>query len=215
MTFCDLRTIPAGAQMSKVVAEVRHFDGRDCLWLALPAGIRETGLPDVDYIDTENFLALPIDFSTGTLEVEIYTTLAHDAHPEDRGFSGLAYHIDDEEKNFESVYIRGTNGLKENPPAPRNARGVQYFAFPAAKFDYLRENFPGVYEAPANLGLNEWITLKLEVTENGVTSYVNGEKVLVVNGSLCKSQSGRVGLRVDIGTEAYFSNLRVTNSNWV
>jgi len=79
----------------------------------------------------------------------------------------------------------------------------------------LRENFPGVYEAPANLGLNEWITLKLEVTENGVTSYVNGEKVLVVNGSLCKSQSGRVGLRVDIGTEAYFSNLRVTNSNWV
>lgn len=213
MTFYDLKIIPAGAQMSKVVAEVRDFDGRDCLWVALPPDIRETGLPDVDYIDTENFVILPIDFSTGTLEVDIYTTLAHDAQPEDRGFSGLAYHIDDDLKNFESVYIRGTNGLKENPPAPRNARGIQYFAFPDAKFDYLRENYPGVYEAPANLGLNEWISLKLEVSENGVTSYVNGDKVLVVEGSLCKSQSGRVGLRVDIGTEAYFSNLSVTHFN--
>ncbi|MEY4499960.1 MAG: hypothetical protein RL319_948 [Actinomycetota bacterium] len=213
MTFYDLKTIPAGAQMSKVVAEVRDFDGRDCLWVALPPDIRETGLPDVDYIDTENFVILPIDFSTGTLEVDIYTTLAHDAQPEDRGFSGLAYHIDDDLKNFESVYIRGTNGLKENPPAPRNARGIQYFAFPDAKFDFLRENFPGVYEAPANLGLNEWIKLKLEVTEDVVTSYVNGEKVLEVEGSLCKSKSGKVGLRVDIGTEAYFSDLRVTHTN--
>ncbi len=199
--------------MSKVVAEVRDFDGRDCLWVALPPDIRKTGMPDVDYIDTENFVILPIDFSTGTLEVDIYTTLAHDAQPEDRGFSGLAYHIDDDLKNFESVYIRGTNGLKENPPAPRNARGIQYFAFPDAKFDFLRENFPGVYEAPANLGLNEWIKLKLEVTEDGVTSYVNGEKVLEVEGSLCKSKSGKVGLRVDIGTEAYFSDLRVTHTN--
>jgi hypothetical protein len=213
MTFYDLKTIPAGAQMSKVVAEVRDFDGRDCLWVALPPDIRKTGMPDVDYIDTENFVILPIDFSTGTLEVDIDTTLAHDAQPEDRGFSGLAYHIDDDLKNFESVYIRGTNGLKENPPAPRNARGIQYFAFPDAKFDFLRENFPGVYEAPANLGLNEWIKLKLEVTEDGVTSYVNGEKVLEVEGSLCKSKSGKVGLRVDIGTEAYFSDLRVTHTN--
>ena len=213
MTFYDLKTIPAGAQMSKVVAESRDFDGRDCLWVALPPNIRKSGLPDVDYIDTENFVILPIDFSTGTLEVDIYTTLAHDAQPEDRGFSGLAYHIDEDVKNFESVYIRGTNGLKENPPAPRDARGIQYFAFPDAKFDILRENSPGVYEAPANLGLNEWITLKLEVNDKGVTSYVNGEKVLVVDGSLCKTTSGRVGLRVDIGTEAYFSNLSVTYSN--
>jgi len=210
MTFYDLKTIPSGALLSKVVAEIRDFDGRDCLWVALPADIREVGLPDVDYIDTENFVILPADFSTGTLEVEIFTMLAHDATPEDRGFSGLAYHIDDDVKNFESVYIRGTNGLKENPPAPRNARGIQYFAFPDAKFDYLRENYPGVYEAPANLGLNEWITLKLEVTDDGVTSYVNGDMSLTVKGSLCKSQSGRVGLRVDIGTEAYFSNLKIS-----
>lgn len=210
MAFYDLKTIPAGAQMSKVVAEVRELEGRDCLWVALPADIRAVGKPDVDYIDTENFVILPVDFSTGTLEVDIFTTLAHDATPEDRGFSGLAYHIDEDVKNFESVYIRGTNGLKENPPAPRNARAIQYFAFPDAKFDYLRENFPDIYEAPANLGLNEWITLKLEVTENGVTSYVNGDRVLVVDGTLCKSRSGRVGLRVDIGTEAYFSNLKIS-----
>ncbi|MEY4424418.1 MAG: hypothetical protein RJB56_45 [Actinomycetota bacterium] len=192
------------------MAESRQFDGRECLWVALPSDIRTTGLPDVDYIDTENFVILPVNFSTGILEVDVYTILAADAAPEDRGFSGLAYHIDDEVKNFESVYIRGLNGLKENPPAPRNSRGIQYFAFPDAKFDYLRENFPEVYEAPANLGLNEWVTLRLEVSEAGVVAFVNGVKALEVHGSLCKTQQGRVGLRVDIGSEAYFSNLRIS-----
>ena len=211
MTVFDLATLPAGAKLSKVIAEGKTIDGRNCLWVALPQGIRVTGVPDVDYIDTENFVISPVDFSTGTLEVDIYTTLAHDAAPEDRGFSGLAYHIDDEVKNFESVYIRGTNRLKETPPAPRNVRAVQYFAFPDAKFDYLRENFTGVYEAPANLGLNEWVNLRLEVNDSGVTTYINGEKVLEVEGSLCKTKSGKVGLRVDIGSEAYFANLKVTD----
>lgn len=210
MTFIELNKLPEGSVLSKVIAEPRSFAGRDCLWVALPSDIRETGLPDVDYIDTENFVLLPIDFATGTLEVDIYTVLAPDAAPEDRGFSGLAYHIDDDLKNFESVYIRCTNGLKENPPAPRNARAIQYFAFPNAKFDYLRENFPGVYESAANLGLNEWITLRLEVSKNGVTAFVNGEQVLTVTESLCETSTGKLGLRVDIGSEAYFSNLRVS-----
>lgn len=210
MTFIELNKLPEGSVLSKVIAEPRNFAGRDCLWVALPSDIRETGLPDVDYIDTENFVVLPIDFATGTLEVDIYTVLAPDAAPEDRGFSGLAYHIDEDLKNFESVYIRCTNGLKENPPAPRNARAIQYFAFPNAKFDYLRENFPGVYESAANLGLNEWITLRLEVSKNGVTAFVNGEQVLTVNESLCETSTGKLGLRVDIGSEAYFSNLRVS-----
>jgi hypothetical protein len=211
MTFIELNTLPEGSLLSKVIAEPRNFAGRDCLWVALPADIRLTGLPDVDYIDTENFVVLPIEFATGTLEVDIYTVLANDAAPEDRGFSGLAYHIDEDLKNFESVYIRCTNGLKENPPAPRNVRAIQYFAFPNAKFDYLREYFPGVYESAANLGLNEWVTLRLEVSENGVTAYVNGEQVLTVNESLCETSTGKLGLRVDIGSEAYFSNLRVSN----
>jgi len=211
MTFFELNEIPDGSHLSKVVAEPRYFAERNCLWVALPEDIRIAGLPNVDYIDTENFVVLPIEFSTGTLEVDIYTVLAPDAAPEDRGFSGLAYHIDEALANFESVYIRGTNGLKENPPAPRDARAIQYFAFPDAKFDYLRDEFPGVYEAAANLGLNEWITLRLEVAEHGVTSYINGEKVLVVDGSLGKTASGKFGLRVDIGSEAYFSNLRITN----
>lgn len=211
MTELKLDVLPAGSVLSKVVAEPRSFDGRDCLWVALPSDIRTNGVANVDYIDTENFVLLPIEFSTGTLEVDIYTVLAPDATPEDRGFSGLAYHIDEDIKNFESVYIRGTNGLKENPPAPRNERGIQYFAFPDAKFDYLRENFPGVYEAAANLGLNEWVTLRLDVSEAGVIAYVNGDKSLEVIGSLCKTTSGRVGLRVDIGSEAYFSNIRITN----
>lgn len=213
MVLYDLKTLPTGAQTSKVVAEVRSLGGRECLWVALPPDIREKGIPDVDYIDTENFVVLPEIFSTGVLEVDIFTTLAPDATSEDRGFSGLAYHIDQSLENFESVYIRGTNGLKENPPQPRNARGIQYFAFPSAKFDYLRTNFPGVYEAPANLGLNEWISLRLEVDDSGVKAYVNEDLALVVEKSLCKANTGRVGLRVDIGTEAYFSNLRISKFN--
>lgn len=211
MPLYELKNIPEGSKLSKVVAEPRVLEGRECLWVALPSDIRETGVAGVDYIDTENFVLLPVDFSVGTLEVDIFTVLAPDAMPEDRGFSGLAYHIDDELKNFESVYIRCTNGLKENPPAPRDTRGIQYFAFPDAKFDYLRENFPGAYEKAANIGLNEWITLRLEVSATGVSAFINGERVLEVAESLCKTSSGKVGLRVDIGSEAYFSNLRVTD----
>lgn len=213
MSLIDLKTIPAGARLSKVVAEPRSIAGREGLWVALPGDIRANGLANIDYIDTENFVLLDEHFRTGTLEVDVYITLAHDAEPEDRGFAGLAYHIDENLKNFESVYLRGTNGLKENPPAPRNVRAVQYFAFPDAKFDLLREEHPGVYEAPANIGLNEWINLRLDVTANGVTTYVNNEKVLEVVGSLCKTDSGKIGLRVDIGSEAIFSNLKITPGN--
>ena len=210
MTYFDLADLPTGAKLSKVVAEPREANGRKGLWVALPADIRQTGLPNVDYIDAENIVVLPVEFSTGTLEVDVFITLATDAAPEDRGFAGLDYHIDDEIKHFESVYLRATNGLKENPPAPRNVRAIQYFAFPDAKFQYLRDTFPGVYEAPANIGLGEWINLRLEVSESGVKSFVNGEMVLAVAKSLCKTSTGKIGLRVDIGSEAVFSNLRIS-----
>jgi hypothetical protein len=209
MSLIDLKTMPAGARLSKVVAEPRSAEGREGLWVALPGDIRTRGVANIDYIDTENFVLLDEEFTTGTLAVDIYITLAADAEPEDRGFAGLAYHIDENLKNFESVYLRGTNGLKENPPAPRNVRAVQYFAFPDSKFDVLREQHPGVYEAAANIGLNEWINLRLEVLADGVTTYVNNEKVLEVSGSLCKVAGGKVGLRVDIGSEAVFSNLKI------
>lgn len=211
MTYFDLVDLPTGANLSKVVAAPREVGGRRGLWVALPADIRQTGLPNVDYIDAENIVVLPVEFSTGTLEVDIFITLAADARPEDRGFAGLDYHIDDAIKNFESVYLRATNGLKENPPAPRDVRAIQYFAFPNAKFQYLRDTFPGAYEAPANIGLGEWINLRLEVTASGVKSFVNGELVLSIAESLCKATTGKVGLRVDIGSEAVFSNLRISS----
>lgn len=57
--------------------------------------------------------------------------------------------------------IRPTNGRAEQQL--RRNRSTQYFSYPDFKFDRLRKKFPGQYESYADMGLDEWITLRIEV----------------------------------------------------
>jgi hypothetical protein len=54
-----------------------------------------------------------------------------------------------------------------------------------------------------------WLTLKLQVEAGRLTAWVDGVEVLSVSPTLVEPTPGRVGLFVDIGTEAYFSKLRI------
>lgn len=61
-------------------------------------------------------------------------------------------------------YLRQLNGRKTNPPSPRDQRAVKYFAYPDWKFDRLGEEFPdGRYEAGADIGPDEWTTLRIDI----------------------------------------------------
>jgi hypothetical protein len=94
----------------------------------------------------------------------------------------------------------------------RRNRAVQYFSFPDFKFDRLRKEAPGEYESYADMGLNEWITLRIEVAGRQAKLFLNDSRqpVLVVNDlKHGAGASGGIGLFVDVGTEGFFSELKV------
>ena len=206
----DLAALPPGAEFHRVTAMPVDYKGRKALKVALSEAV-SGGRPGIDFGDTDTFVMLPVSFRNGTIEVDLLGRLTATAPPDSRAFAGIAYRIADNGKQFESVYVRPLNGLKLNPPPPRDRRAIQYFAYPDWRFARLREAYPdGRYEAGARIAGDEWIALRLDVEEDKVRVSVNGEQRLVVTEPKAWPASGAVGLWVDIGTEAYFANLRIT-----
>ena len=157
------------------------------------------------------FVLIPAMLKNGTIEVDILGRLNGKGPPDARAFVGLAYRVVDNGGRFESVYLRPRNGRKTNPPAPRGNRAIQYFAYPDWKFDRLREEYPdGHYEAGADLADDEWVTFKLHIDDTRLTVSINGKQELALVDTKAAPRQGSLGLWVDIGTEAYFANLRVT-----
>jgi hypothetical protein len=206
----DLTAVPAGAVPYRVTATPVDHRGRQALKVQLAPDVR-AGKPGIDYGDTPSFVEIPMAFRNGTIEVDVLGHLQADAPPDMRAFIGLAYRIQPDRKRFEAAYLRPLNGLKTHPTAPRDKRAVQYFAYPDWRFNNLREAYPdGRYEAGADIAGDEWITLRLEIAETKAIVRVNGAEVLTVREPRVVPTSGGIGLWVDIGTEGYFSNLRVT-----
>ena len=186
--------------------------GRPCV-VSLTDEIATNGRLGVDYGDQPTFVVVPADFITGTVEVDLLSRLTPTAPELARGFAGLAYHLTDGGDRFESVYIRPTNGRRNNPPGPRGQRAIQYFAYPSWPYDRLREVYPdGRYESGADIDLDEWIHLRLDVEPARVTASVNGVEVLVVEEVKAPPVPGNLGLFVDIGTDAFFANLTISSS---
>ena len=152
-----------------------------------------------------------VDFENGIIEVKVLSRLLESAPDFARGFIGVAFHIDDSNTNFQSIYIRPTNGRAENQF--RRNHSVQYFSYPNYKFDTLRKEFPETYETYADIGLDEWITLRLEVNERKVHLYINGQKhpSFIVEEMKGDAKGGAIALWVDIGTEGYFKDLKIIN----
>lgn len=148
-----------------------------------------------------------MSFKNGRIDVDVYSQLLDDAPAHARGFIGLAFRINETEDYFESFYIRPTNGRIDDPV--RQNRAVQYFAYPKYTFDYFRERGITDYEGPADIGLKEWIHLTIILEDEKAQFLVNHKKVLKVNQLLHPSQSGGIGFFVDIGTRAYYKNLKI------
>jgi hypothetical protein len=208
--FHDLNALPHGAICRSVTAKSVSKLGRKAQCVSLDAKAK-SGQPNIDFIDMPTFLILPVELRDGEISVDVLGTLTPDAPDYARAFAGLAYHISETCDAFEAVYLRPLNGLKLDPPGPRAQRAVQYFAYPDWRYEHLREQYPdGRFECAADIGPNEWITLKLTLAGRHVDVDVNGERVLSLDDPKVEPALGRIGLFVDIGTEAYFSNLRAT-----
>jgi len=150
-----------------------------------------------------------LSFENGIIQVKVLSRLLEIAPDFARGFIGVAFRIDESNTNFQSIYIRPTNGRAENQF--RRNHSVQYFSYPGYKFDRLRKEFPETYETYADIGLDEWITLRLEINDRKVHLYINGQKhpSFIVDEIKGNTKSGSVALWVDIGTEGYFKDLKI------
>lgn len=166
----------------------------------------------VKEVDEPTFVKLQgVDFKDGTIEVNVLSKLLRDA-PEFSGFIGVAFHINDDNSKFECIYIRPTNGRADDQV--RRNHSIQYFAYPDYKFPRLRKESPEKYESYADMALNEWIKMKIVVNGTQAKLFLNDKKEpsLIVNDlKLGANQASGVGLFVDIGTEGYFTNLKITN----
>jgi hypothetical protein len=152
-----------------------------------------------------------LDFQDGVIEVKVLSRLLKNATPTARGFIGVAFRISADNSQFESIYLRPTNGRADDQV--RRNHSIQYFSFPDYKFDRLRKESPEKYEAYADMGLNEWVKIKIVVKGEQAQLFLHDQKQpsLIVNDlKLGANAHGGIGLFVDVGTEGYFRDLKVT-----
>lgn len=153
------------------------------------------------------------DFKNATIEVKVLSRLLESAPDYARGFIGVAYRINDDNSAYESIYIRPTNARAEDQL--RRNHSIQYYAYPDFKFDRLRREAPERFEAYSDMELNKWITLRIEVAERRVKLYIDNREQpsIIINApEQVVPKSGGIGLWVDIGTEGFFTDLKITNA---
>lgn len=187
---------------------ITNIDGRKAVQVARDTASHGANMPAfVRLTNTDNF-------SNGTIEVMLLSRLLPGTEAYARGFIGLAFRINKDNTRFESIYIRPVNGRAEDQ-LQRN-HSTQYFSYPDYKFDRLRQEAAGKYESYADMGLNEWIKMKIMVKDAQAKLYLNDnpQPVLVVNDlKLGATNSGAIGLWVDGGTEAFFRDIKVVKEN--
>lgn len=206
----SLTTLPARAELCSVTALPSRVAGHEALRVELTDDITANGVAGTDFVDQPTFVALPMHFSTGSIEIDILSRLNHKTDFDARGFAGIVFGIADDRNRFESVYLRPLNGLKTKIGPPRNQRAVQYIAYPDWPFDRLRDKYPdGRYEAEANIGPDEWNTLGVHITDKIIAATINHQPVLTVD-RRAPACEGNLGLFVDIGSEAFFKNLQIS-----
>jgi pimeloyl-ACP methyl ester carboxylesterase len=166
----------------------------------------------VKAVDEATFVRIKnLNFKEGIIEVKVLSRLTQTASPTARGFIGVAYRINADNSKFECMYLRPTNGRTEDQV--RRNHSIQYFSFPDFKFPRLRKESPEMYESHADMGLNEWIPIKIVVKGKTAQLFLNNNKqpALVVNDlKWGENNAGALGLFVDVGTEGYFKDLKVT-----
>lgn len=169
---------------------------------------------EVETVDDRHFLKLK-DFACadGIFEVKLLSrVLQPTPFPNAQGFIGMYFRVQPDDSAFESVYLRPNVG--RSPFQAMRNHAVQYFAYPNYKFAVLREEAPGLYETYADIGLDEWITMRLHVIGERAELYLNDARYpsFIVNRMKGTSRFGTIGLYVDIGTEGYFKDFKIISA---
>jgi hypothetical protein len=150
------------------------------------------------------------DFTNGTIEIDVSGAPAAGARADVRGFVGIAFRVKAEDSKYECFYLRPTNGRADDQL--RRNHSTQYISSPDYPWERLRKENPGVYESYVDLEPGVWTKLKIVVDGVRAQLYVNGasQPCLIVNDLKLGETRGQIALWIGLGTEAYFSNLKIT-----
>jgi hypothetical protein len=152
-----------------------------------------------------------IDFHNGIIEINVIGEVKKNAVENARGFVGVAFRIPKDTSKFEVFYIRPTNARCDDQF--RRNHTTQYVSYPGFSWQKLRKETPEKYESYTDLEYGAWTKLKIEVKDDKAKLYINGgaQPALLVNDlKQGKDLRGSIGLWLAIGTEAHFSDLKIT-----
>jgi hypothetical protein len=187
-----------GLIASKVKTEAVRYLGREAVRIT------------VEGEDAAGLALLPgTDFQDGVIEADIALKSTMPAGIRYPGFVGIAFRARPDASHCELFYLRpGNSDALEQPM--RN-HSVQYASEPDFGWYRLRREWPSVYESHADLAMETWTKVRIEVAGRAAKLYLNGstKPSLVVDGMKGEDLHGAVGLWAFTDEEAYFANVRI------
>ena len=154
-----------------------------------------------------------VEFSNGTIEVEVAGAPAPNAPAGARGFVGIAFRVQPNNETYDAFYLRPTNGRADDQE--RRNHSTQYISHPDWTWSRLRKETPSKYESYVDLVPGAWTKIKIDVRGSVARLFVHGNEQpsLVVNDVKSGAQAkGAIALWLDIGTVAHFRKLTVTGN---
>jgi hypothetical protein len=189
----------SGLIASRVKTESATYLGRKCVRITMEGD------------DHDGLALLPgTDFQDGAIEADIALKITTPPGVRYPGFVGIAFRVRPDASHYELFHLRPGNS-KAADQAMRN-HAVQYVSEPDFGWYRLRREWPWIYESHAELAMDSWTKVRIEVAGRSAKLYLSGsaEPSLVVDGLKGEDMRGAVGLWGFTDEEAYFSNVRIT-----
>jgi hypothetical protein len=199
-----------GLQPQGVLVDAATYQGRKAIRM-IPAPESDAAWAVQKSGTGGGIVILPAtSFHNGIIEVDVAGQPRAGAPGDARGFVGVGFRLTPDAAKYECIYIRPTNGRADDQL--RRNHSTQYSAVPDYEWFRLRSESPGKYESYVDLVPGAWTHLKIEVSGTTMRFYVNGasQPTLLVNDLKLGDTAGPVALWIGVGTEAYFTNLRIT-----
>ncbi|MFN2564458.1 MAG: family 16 glycoside hydrolase [Gemmatimonadaceae bacterium] len=199
-----------GLRPHNVIAQPATHKGKKGLRLAVDTA-RLRDRPAGGQAEVELLASIGgVEFSNGVIEAEVTGRAAPGAFEGARGFVGIAFRVQEDNKTYDAFYLRPTNGRAEDQE--RRNHATQYISHPDWPWFRLRRETPSRYEAYVDLVPDEWTKIRIEVRGARARLYVHDQQhpTLIVNDVKSGANGkGGVALWIGPGTVAHFRNLTV------
>jgi hypothetical protein len=219
LTCSALTVFAASCLSAQTPARVQTFPLRDTTGLIAPMvkmeAVKYLGRKSVRITmegdDHAGLALLPgTDFQDGVIEADIALKSTRPPGVRFPGFVGIAFRVRPDASHYELFYLRPGNSDAADQTMRNHS--VQYVSEPDFGWYRLRREWPWVYESHAELAMETWTKVRIEVAGRAAKLYLNGsaKPSLVVDGLKGEDLHGAVGLWGYTTEEAYFSNVRIT-----